>query len=93
MQSDDYRSRRRRDTSAPYKNKQEMIHDISNQLFHEKGVLFVEHNRESLSRQKRGLFNPDACCEFNDPEYNKQWYYVSSIYVSRIYLFPVLTRG
>ena len=53
-----------------------MIHDITNMLFHEKGVIFAEQNRE-LSRKPRGIFNPDKCCDFNDPEYDKQWYYVS----------------
>ena len=98
--SDDYRSRRRRDTSLPYRSRDEMIHDITNQIFHEKNVVFAEVNRQNLSRKVRGIynpdsrrprggsrhtrgvFNPDECCDFNDPEYNKQWYYVSRFFLS-----------
>ncbi|KAL5259763.1 hypothetical protein ACHWQZ_G010012 [Mnemiopsis leidyi] len=72
--SDDFRSRRRRDTSLYYRSKEEMMHDIKNSLFHERGVLFAEENRE-LSRKPRGIFNPDNCCDFNDPEYSRQWVY------------------
>ncbi|KAL5252788.1 hypothetical protein ACHWQZ_G015527 [Mnemiopsis leidyi] len=51
----------------------EMIQDISNQLFHETGVMFAQLNRK-VSRKPRGTSNNEPCCQFNDPQYEKQWY-------------------
>ena len=75
--SEDYRTRRKRN-ALPYETEEEMNEDVTNILFHEYGVLHASLNRENLIRKKRGLFDPDSCCsDFNDPDYPKQWVYVS----------------
>ena len=55
----------------------EMIQDISNKLLHETGVIFAQLNRK-VSRRPRGMQNDENCCNFNDPQFEKQWYLKSN---------------
>ena len=71
--SDWSKRRSRRDTPL-YQSKNEAIHDITNLILLEEGVIFAQYNRK-LSRKPRGIFNTDNCCGFNDPQYSKQWYF------------------
>ena len=72
------------------RREEETVHNITNLLFHEKGVRFAQYNRK-LSRKTRAIFNPEECCDFNDPQFSKQWYFNNNrgLFAARLLLMNI----